>query len=110
MNDLYKKIGKRIDKIRKDVGISQKELAEKIGVTPSEITYIKRGKRKISLLLLIKIAKVLDVSVDYLIGISKNEGIFIDRKVITAFENFKKLNRKDRAMVLNYIEFLKYKK
>lgn len=44
---------------RKELGISQKELAEKCGITQSTLCDIEKGRCKPSLQVAIKIAKVL---------------------------------------------------
>lgn len=50
----------RIKDVRIKKGISQKELAERTGITQASISYIEAGKRPIDLDLLSDIAKILD--------------------------------------------------
>lgn len=50
----------KIKDIRIKKGISQKELAEKAGMTQASISYIEAGKRPIDLDLLEAISKILD--------------------------------------------------
>jgi DNA-binding XRE family transcriptional regulator len=56
-----------IAKIRKRKGLTQMELAELVGVNRFHISKIERGKRMPSVKLLIKIADVLNVSLDDLL-------------------------------------------
>jgi DNA-binding XRE family transcriptional regulator len=56
-----------IAKIRKRKGLTQMELAELVGVNRFHISKIERGKRTPSVKLLIKIADVLNVSLDDLL-------------------------------------------
>jgi len=56
-------LGKQIKKRRKKKGITQAELAEKVGVTTVYMTYLETGKYFPSIKRLIKIAKVLGVRV-----------------------------------------------
>ena len=63
----YKKIGKRIGEIRKRRGLSQSTLAEIIEKTPSYISYIENGVKKMSLETLVSIANALRVSADDLL-------------------------------------------
>ena len=63
----YKKLGKRIQAARKETGLSQEQLAEAIGKSPSAISTIETGKRGASLETLIHIANELQVSADYLL-------------------------------------------
>ena len=46
---------------REQLGISQKELAEKCGITQSHLCDIEQGRNKPSLPVAVKIAQVLDV-------------------------------------------------
>ena len=41
----YKKLGKRIQSARREAGLSQEQLAEAIGKSPSAISTIETGKR-----------------------------------------------------------------
>lgn len=59
----------RLIESRKSAGLSQKEVAIEIGVTPSAYANYEQGIREPSLKLLAKICEALDVSADYLIGI-----------------------------------------
>ena len=104
-----KRIGKRIKIKRKKDKINQKELAEKVGISASAINQFEKGEKKPSSIVLAKIARVLDVSTDYLIAVSDDEGIFVGKEVSLAFRDFKELKRKDRDIILDHIEYLKSK-
>ena len=56
-------IGRRIRKIRQEKKISQVQLAEKIGVTPSTISQVESNSISLSLLTLLRLTKVLNVPV-----------------------------------------------
>ena len=64
----YKKLGKRIQSARRETGLSQEQLTEAIGKSPSAISTIETGKRGASLETLIRIANALQVSADYLLA------------------------------------------
>lgn len=59
--DGYELIGYRISKYRKLRGLTQAELAEKIELSPTEISNIERGKNGISFNTLVNLCKELDV-------------------------------------------------
>ncbi|WP_449240559.1 helix-turn-helix domain-containing protein [Desulfoscipio gibsoniae] len=61
------KYGQRIKLIRKKRGISQVKLAEILGVDPSHICRIEKGKGTCSILLLQRIATALGVKVSELL-------------------------------------------
>ncbi|MGM9791503.1 MAG: helix-turn-helix domain-containing protein, partial [Candidatus Cryptobacteroides sp.] len=45
----YYKIGQKIRKIRKAHGLSQEELAEKVGISTTHMSHIETGNTKLSL-------------------------------------------------------------
>ena len=57
----------KVEAIRKERGLTQAELAEKLGVHQSTISLIENAARNPSANLLVKIADVLDVTIDELI-------------------------------------------
>lgn len=66
-------LGKRVRYIRKKRGFTQKELAKKIYASPSAIGYWERDESLPNADLLKEIAVTLDVSSDFLLGISEEE-------------------------------------
>ena len=64
----------KIRELREEKGLTQKGLAEKIGVIGHNVGDWERNKCEPSTDMLIKIARVLEVSVDYLIGNSDDFG------------------------------------
>lgn len=56
-----KKIGKRIQKLRKGLGASQEQFAFKVGISRTHIGHIEQGRKLPSLELLEKIARSLKV-------------------------------------------------
>lgn len=61
----YEAIGIRIQRLRKEKGLTQQKLAEMSDQDPSNISHIERGATKLSLPTIINIANALDVTVDY---------------------------------------------
>ena len=53
-------LGAKIRRLRKDMGISQEALAERVGVSPVYICMVENGKRTMSLALLDRIANELE--------------------------------------------------
>lgn len=77
MDTNYKLIGKRIKFYRNQMHLSQMELAERTNLSVPYISYIETGKKKISLPVLLNIAKALHTTpnhllVDHIIPTSKN--------------------------------------
>lgn len=61
-----KDFGKRLRVLREECGLSQMQLAEKIGASQSVITMYEQGERKPRHKTLKNIADVFDVDIDYL--------------------------------------------
>ena len=64
------KLKERLRQLRKENGYTQKELAEMIGVLNYRIYDWESGRSEPSLDDLMRLAQVLQVSTDYLLGIS----------------------------------------
>ncbi len=64
----YKIIGQRIKEERRKKGWSQERLSEEIDVTTVYISRVERGTSQINLKRLAQISRVLETSVEYLIG------------------------------------------
>ena len=62
---IYRQIGEKIRKLRLTKGLSQKDLAKYVGVTYQQIQNYEKGKSKIPVDRLIKIAEALEVSLDF---------------------------------------------
>ncbi len=62
----------RLTATRKEKGYTQKYLAELLEISPTRLNYWEKGKREPDMLKVLKIAKTLEVSIDYLIGNSDN--------------------------------------
>lgn len=59
---------KRLTELRKQFGLTQQNMAEKLGIRqPSYIRY-ENGTAQPTLAMLVSIADIFDVSVDYLLG------------------------------------------
>ena len=70
----YYKIGQRIRKIRKAHGISQESLAEQVDISVTHMSHIETGNTKLSLPVLVDIARVLEVRTDDLLNDQPRRG------------------------------------
>lgn len=69
---------KRINELRTRSGMSQTELANRLGVTRSSVNAWEMGISIPSVQNLVEIAQIFHTSVDYLLGIEANETICLD--------------------------------
>ena len=62
------RFSERLRELRIEKGLSRRQLAEMLDTLPRNISYWELGQRECNFDMLLKIAEVLDVSVDYLRG------------------------------------------
>lgn len=91
-------LGERIKRIRKSINLTQKELAEKAGITQSALVAIEKGKTKNIFLEVAKgIARSLNVSFDYLYDTDEAKRIdrFLEiiKQLEAQLETEKRLNK-----------------
>lgn len=67
------KIGERIKEIRQEKGLTQTELANKIGISQAGITKWETGDRDPSTDCVILLAKFFDVTTDFLLGVDDKD-------------------------------------
>lgn len=65
-----KEVGKRIVKMRTDIGYTQNSFAHLIGITPQHLCHIESGKQKLSDYIAKQIATVLNLDVNYVLGLT----------------------------------------
>ena len=70
----YFEIGQKIRKYRKEKGLSQEQLAEKVNISVTHMSHIETANTKLSLPVLVDIATVLQVQTDQLLFDHKPQG------------------------------------
>lgn len=60
----------RIKDLRLDADMSQREVAERIGITQRKYSYIETGTQPVTGDLLVKLARLYQTSTDYLLGLT----------------------------------------
>ena len=69
------KLGKKIKELRIAQGLTQQQLADRLGVSKSVVSYYESGVRYPSYEVLVRIAYVFHTTTDYLLGISRENTI-----------------------------------
>jgi len=87
-------IGDKIIQLRKQANLSQSELATKIGASRTIIGNYERNMNTPSIDMIIKIAQVFNVSLDFLIG--EGELANHDKDVIRRIEDIEKLDNETK--------------
>ena len=100
--------GQRLAKLRQAAGLSQKELAEQLGVAPSNVGFWELHDKPPRSELLPKLAKILNVDVDEILGIKttvqKANGPEGRSKKL--FDQVSKLPRRKQNKILDVVEAL----
>lgn len=61
-------IGQRVAKLRHGAGLSQAQLAARLGITPASVAYYETGRTRPSLENLVQLARLFGVTTDALLG------------------------------------------
>ena len=64
----YVAIGRKVSDLRREHGLSQVELSEKIEVSTQHISNIENGRTRLSLSCLVRIARCFDVPITYFLS------------------------------------------
>lgn len=70
--------GNTLKELRQKAGLTQKQLADKMGITASVVSYYELSERNPSPEVLVKLASIFHVTTDFLLGIQKNPGESLD--------------------------------
>lgn len=65
-------LGKRLKQLRNSAGLTQKELANKMNISPSAVSMYEAGRRDPDTETLVKFSKFFNVTTDYLLGETSN--------------------------------------
>jgi len=101
----------RLKELRKQAHLTQVELASKLGIVQSSYADWERGKKKPTQDNLVKIAQVLNVSVDYLVGNSEEKADELDNIELLFRMNSKGLTDEEKKVFRKeLIEFMEERK
>lgn len=100
--------GKRLLEARKNKGLSQEDLAGQLGTKGPAIGRYERDEMKPSIDVAAKIANILDVSLDWLVGHTDME---LDGKMLERIQEVTQMKDKDREHVFAMLDaFIKQTK
>lgn len=99
-------IGERLREIRKRRGLTQDELANKLGINQTLVSQYERGKLRMHGTLIAAFAKALKVSSDELLGLQRirGNGFIQDRRLLRRLEKMDSLSRSQKRALLATID------
>lgn len=97
----YKKIGERLRKLRKYMGLTQEQVAEILNIGRDAVLRIEKGERKIDLKELKNFSKLYSISMDEL----TTENCDINNSEIAFARGFNKLSERDKKEIISLIEY-----
>ena len=101
----------RLKTLRKEAGFTQVDVAEKLGISQPAYASWERGAKKPTQDNLVKIAQILNVSVDYLVGNSEEKSDDLDNIELLFRMNSKGLTEEEKEIFKKeLIEFMEKRK
>lgn len=107
-------VGKQIQKLRKENNLSQSQLAEKIGVSLTQLQRYENKDVQPPADILRKLADAFNVSIDFIVygdSEEKAQQSIKDNELLSQFKAVEQLNGKDKATIKDIIDaFIKRSK
>lgn len=105
----FKALGAHVSMLRKSREMTQAELARALGVSQQAVFAYELGERRISVLVLARIAKVLGLSVEHLMSMSKSVATHQGRlspRCIRHAQRLQALSKTHQRFVVRIIDVL----
>ena len=101
-------IGNRIAKFRKERGLTQKELAKKVGILHTLVSDYERGKTRLFDEMIVRFALALEVSTDELLGLQKEKTKIFNPslKIIRRLKKIEELPLSKQKTVLQNLDLV----
>jgi transcriptional regulator with XRE-family HTH domain len=101
-----KAIGDRLAQLRKDRGVTQTEIAEHLGISQPVYSGYERGELRVHGELLVKLARILKVSTDEILGLEKSAPSRAprDRRLLRRLQDVDKLSKRDREALMRTLD------
>lgn len=97
--------GERLSDLRKDRGLTQKDLAKIIGVSENSISMYERNLNSPDDKIKVKIAKYFNISLDYLLGaIDKPQPLKRNNTIFIFADNIPTNAEKEMKTFFNYLQ------
>lgn len=100
-------MGARMKLARKELNLTQEDIAEKLGVSVKHYSGIERGVAGISLETLVNISNILNISLDYLVKGTVMSEDYIPSRLLELYLDYPPEKRNDVIRLLELIEKLR---
>ncbi len=110
----FKEIGSKIQQAREARGLSQKQLARQVGCSQSALSNYEKGKRRMYLSQLEKIADVLNMPIDDFMESKITDDISqvvegADKEMLKLLNDIYALTLEERQAVMDYIAYVRWR-
>ena len=105
MDELLRAIGNRIRKVRLERNMTQDDLAEALGMSPSFVSNLELGKQSMNVRTLNTIVQRLNVSADWLIGNSTPTSIQVDSETLS--KELETCSAPEREAILSIVQVIR---
>jgi len=101
-----KELAKRVVKIRKEKGVTQVELSQRLGVTQPMVSRIEKGELRLNGEVIVKLAKLFKISTDELLGLKpiKNGEPEISRRWLRRLKKINQLSKRDQDGLIQTVD------
>lgn len=109
--DRYEVLGPRLAQLRKSRGFTQAELARRIGVSQQAVFAYEIAERRISLVILERIAKLYGMSLDEVVGLVREPRVAKRRlspRAMRHAEQIQNLSKTSQRFVVRIIDMVEY--
>jgi transcriptional regulator with XRE-family HTH domain len=96
---IKRNISKNIVKYREKLGISQKEFASRLGITPSRVSNWEQGANCPTIDILFEVCKVLNVSINDIYGVYPDTNMTLSFSETEHIKKYRELNAHGKEMV-----------
>jgi transcriptional regulator with XRE-family HTH domain len=99
-------LGERVARLRRERGLTQVELAERLGVAQPVVSDYERGELRLHGQLIVKLTDILGVTSEELLGLKKpaSNGVVKNRRVLRRLQAIERLPRRDQQALLRTID------
>jgi transcriptional regulator with XRE-family HTH domain len=102
----HETIGQRLARLRRERGMTQVELAERLGVAQPVVSDYERGELRLHGQLIVQLSQILGVSSEELLGLTKpaSNGTIKNRRLLRRLQEIERLPRRDQQALLRTID------